>query len=105
MILISSWIHAVISGLGVWLIIRFCNPRKQPIYVFIFSLMYLNLTYVIMKLLYTSFLYTMITDYMSYALDSTTYQMMLISRFQMLAWAVRDGTVDRVTYLSFHIHS
>ena len=47
MILISSWIHAVISGLGVWLIIRFCNPRKQPIYVFIFSLMYLNLTYIL----------------------------------------------------------
>ena len=38
----------------------------------------------------------MLTDYMSYALDSTTYQMMLISRFQMFAWAVYDGTVDRV---------
>ena len=41
-------------------------------------------------------LYTMLTDYMSYALDSTTYQMMLISRFQMLAWSYYDGTVDRV---------
>ena len=59
-----------------------------------------------MKLFQTSFLYTMITDYMSYALDSTTYQMMLISRFQMLAWAVRDGTVDRVTiFHSTFIHS
>lgn len=38
----------------------------------------------------------MLTDYMSYTLDSTTYQMMLISRYQMLAWAVRDGTIDRV---------
>ena len=42
----------------------------------------------------------MLTDYMSYALDSTTYQMMLISRFQMFAWAVYDGTVDRVALLN-----
>ena len=40
----------------------------------------------------------MLTDYMSYALDSTTYQMMLISRFQMFAWAVYVGTVDRVGF-------
>lgn len=43
----------------------------------------------------------MLTDYMSYALDSTTYQMMLISRFQMFAWAVYDGTVDRVGFHTF----
>ena len=48
-------------------------------------------------------LYTMLTDYMSYALDSTTYQMMLISRFQMLAWSYYDGTVDRVM-MSFWFH-
>ena len=38
----------------------------------------------------------MLTDYMSYTLDSTTYQMMLVSRFQMLSWSIYDGTVDRV---------
>ncbi|CBK22438.2 uncharacterized protein [Blastocystis hominis] len=80
-----GWIHSFISGLVVYLLMRFSNPRKQPIYVFVFSLCYLSL----------SALYTMLTDYMSYTLDSTTYQMMLVSRFQMLAWSVFDGTVDR----------
>ena len=46
----------------------------------------------------------MLTDYMSYTLDSTTYQMMLVSRFQMLSWSIFDGTVDRVAVLAL-LHS
>lgn len=80
----------------VYLLIRFCNPRKQPIYVFVFSLLYLSLSYACFASVIPRALYTMLTDYMSYTLDSTTYQMMLVSRFQMLAWSIFDGTVDRV---------
>ena len=43
----------------------------------------------------------MLTDYMSYTLDSTTYQMMHISRFQMLAWSLYDGMYERVGIIYF----
>ena len=39
------WIHSLISATIVLCIIRFCNPKKQPIYVFVFSLLYLSLSY------------------------------------------------------------
>ena len=90
------WIHSLISSICVLCLIRFCNPKRQP-YTFSFS-PYCISPY--RTLFFNSIidrsLYTMLTDYMSYALDSTTYQMMLISRFQMLAWSYYDGTVDRV---------
>ena len=38
----------------------------------------------------------MVTDYMSYALDATTYEMIVIAKLQMLAWGVYDGTVEKV---------
>lgn len=67
------------------------------------SLLSFSLVHLCFPSLIISALYTMLTDYMSYTLDSTTYQMMLVSRFQMLAWSVFDGTVDRVLFLfSFH---
>ena len=41
--LTSSWIHSLISSAIVLCIVRFCNPKRQPIYVFVFSLLYLSL--------------------------------------------------------------
>ena len=41
--LTSSWIHSLISSTIVLFIVRFCNPKRQPIYVFVFSLLYLSL--------------------------------------------------------------
>ena len=38
----------------------------------------------------------MITDYMSYSLDATTYEMVIIAKLQMFAWGVYDGIYDRV---------
>ena len=40
---IFSWIHSLISSTIVLCIVRFCNPKRQPIYVFVFSLLYLSL--------------------------------------------------------------
>lgn len=38
-----SWIHSLISSTVVLCLVRFCNPKRQPIYVFVFSLLYLSL--------------------------------------------------------------
>lgn len=65
---------------------RYCNQKKQPVIVFFYSLLYLS----------AMSIYSMITDYMSYSLDPTTYEMIIIAKVQMLAWSVYDGTVDRV---------
>lgn len=54
--------------------------------VFFYSLLYLS----------AMSIYSMITDYMSYSLDPTTFEMIIIAKVQMLAWSVYDGTVDRV---------
>ena len=72
---------------------KYCNPKRQPRYVFLFSLSYLSLMSIHM----------MIIDYMSYCLDATTYEMIIIAKVQMLAWSLYDGTVDRVSLL-FPIH-
>ena len=73
---------------------KYCNPKRQPRYVFLFSLSYLSLMSIHM----------MIIDYMSYSLDATTYEMIIIAKVQMLAWSLHDGTVDRVR-VSLHVHS
>ena len=36
------------------------------------------------------------TDYMSYSLDATTYEMVIIAKLQMFAWGVYEGIYDRV---------
>ena len=38
----------------------------------------------------------MLTDYMSYTLDATTYEMVIIAKLQMFAWGCYDGIYDRV---------
>lgn len=38
----------------------------------------------------------MLTDYMSYTLDATTYEMVIIAKLQMFAWGCYDGMYDRV---------
>lgn len=43
----------------------------------------------------------MITDYMSYSLDATTYEMVIIAKLQMFAWGVYDGIYDRVHAFSY----
>ena len=68
---------------------KYCNPKRQPRYVFLFSLSYLSLMSIHM----------MIIDYMSYSLDATTDEMIIIAKVQMLAWSLYDGTVDRVSLL------
>ena len=65
---------------------KFWNQKKQPVMVFFYSLLYLS----------AMSIYSMITDYMSYSLDPTTFEMIIIAKEQMLAWSVYDGTVDRV---------
>ena len=45
-----SWIHSLISGIGVYVLIRFANQKKQPIYVFFFSLLYLSFSYFSLQL-------------------------------------------------------
>lgn len=81
-----SWIHCFLSVTTCYLIMKFWNQKKQPVRVFFYSLLYLS----------AMSIYSMITDYMSYSLDPTTFEMIIIAKVQMLAWSVYDGTVDRV---------
>ena len=83
----TGWIHCLLSTTACYFIMKYCNPKRQPRYVFLFSLSYLSLMSIHM----------MIIDYMSYSLDATTYEMIIIAKVQMLAWSLYDGTVDRQT--------
>ena len=47
----------------------------------------------------------MLTDYMSYSLDATTYEMVIIAKLQMFAWGCYDGIYDRVECCSFRMRS
>ena len=72
---------------------KFWNQKKQPVVVFFFSLLYLS----------AMSIYSMITDYMSYSLDPTTFEMIIIAKVQMLAWSVYDGTTDRVEHCTLSL--
>nr|BAJ99089.1 predicted protein [Hordeum vulgare subsp. vulgare] len=80
-----SWVHAVVSSLVTWLLVRLLPPRHAATAVMCWAMGYMSVSHI----------YRMYIDYMGWHLDFTTPQMILTIKLTSFAFAYADGNIAR----------